>query len=245
MASECFQIYLSSKTADKYINGLSNVVFNFPIIEIDDLYHIHLGVISASIPISYYNVNNGNNLLKYNISSGENENIYIPVGNYNITTFTTILNSLLTNFTVSYSIPLNKFTFTHATSDFTISNSSTCLPLIGFTEYFHNSTARVLVSDRCINLSPVRSFTISCEYKTGNINKAAPGIQNILCSIPICSNSLGIVNYIDNNKFQSNIYTNIFNSINIQITDQDGDYIDFNGVNWFMTLQINVIRYAE
>ncbi len=245
MASECFQIYLSSKTADRYINGLSNVQFNFPVIEIDDLYHIHLGIVSASIPISYYNVNNNNNLLKYNLLLGETVNIYIPIGNYNITTFTTMLNSLLTNFTVSYSISLNKFTFTHATSDFTISNLSSCLSLIGLTEYFHTSTARVLLSDRCINLSPVRSFTISCDHKTGNINKAAPGVQNILCSIPISSNSLGIVNYIDNNKFQSNLYTNILSNINIQITDQDGDYIDFNGVNWFMTLQINVIRYAE
>ncbi len=245
MSSESFQIYLSSKTADVYINGLSNVQFNLPVIEIDDQYHIHLGVSSASIPLSFYNVNTNNNLLRYNLLLGENINVYIPIGNYNITTFTTMLNTLLTNITVVYSVSLNKYTFTHATSDFTISNASTCLSLIGFTEFFHTSSSRILISDRCINLSPVRSFTISCNSKTGNINKASPSIQNILCSIPISSNMLGIVNYTDPNNFQSNLFTSVLNNISIQITDQDGEYIDFNGVNWFMTLQLNIIRYVD
>jgi hypothetical protein len=245
MSSDSFQIYLSSKTADVYINGLSNVQFNLPIIEIDDQYHIHLGVSSASIPISYYNINNNNNLLTYNLFSMSSVSVYIPIGNYNITTFVTMLNSLLTNFTIVYVQSLNKFTFTHAASDFTISNLSTCLSLIGLTEYFHSSTSRVLHSDRCINLSPVRSFTISCNQKTGNINKALPNIQNILCSIPISANTLGIVNYDNSNNFQSNLYTNVINSICIQISDQDGNYIDFNGVNWFITLQLNIIKYVD
>jgi hypothetical protein len=245
MASESFQIYLSSKSADIYINGLSNVQFNLPTIEIDDQYHIHLGVSSASIPISYYNINNNNNLLIYNLISGAANNVYIPIGNYNVNTLLVVLNTLLPNITVIYNSSLNRFTFTHATTDFTFSNLSTCFQLIGFTSYFQTSTSRVLQSDRCINLSPVRSFYVSCDQKTGNINKANPSVFNILCSIPIDCNSLGIVNYVNTSGFQNNLYTNVLNSICINITDQDGGYIEFNGVNWALVLTVTIIKYVD
>jgi hypothetical protein len=235
MSSESFQIYLSSKYADVYKNNnLNSVEFFLPMIEIDDLYHIYISVANASIPVSYYNINSNNNILQYSLTGGPIVSIVISSGNYNVNTLLTTLNSLLTNFTVIYNSITNKFTFTHATTDFIFFGISTCLNCLGLSTQDQYSLSRVLVSNGCINLSPVRSFIISCNLQTGNINLSNSGIQNILCSIPIITNNLGVVNYSNDSKFKTNLFTNVLNSISIHIKDQDDNSIDFNSVNWFV-----------
>jgi hypothetical protein len=246
MSSESFQIYMSSQNADVYKNtNNNNVEFYLPQIEIDDIYHIYISVANASIPISYYNVNDNNNTLNYNLSTGPIVNVVIPNGNYNVNTLLTTLNSLLINMTVTYNQITNKYTFIHATNDFTFINTSSCVYLLGISITGQSSISRVLLSNNCINLSPIRSFIVGCNLKTGNINLSNPEIQNMLCSIPISSNSFGIVNYTNDNNFRSNLFTNILNSISIFITDQDGQTINFNNVNWFVTLQLDIIKYVD
>jgi hypothetical protein len=246
MAEESFQIYMSSKFADIYNTSyLNDVTFHLPQIDIDDQYHIYLSVVNASIPLSYYNVNNNNNTLNYQLSGGSAITIVLTNGNYNVNTLMTLLNSVLTNFTVSYNSITNKYNFVHATTDFTFYNTSTCFSILGLTSNDQLSIARILPSNRCINLSPLRTFMISSNLKTGNVNLSATEILNILCTIPIVSNNTGVVNYSNDNDFKCNLYTNVLGSINIKITDQDGNNIDFNGVNWFLTLQLDIIKYTE
>ena len=71
MAEESFQLFLSSKWADIYNSStLNDLTFHLPRIDIDDQYHIYLSVVNASIPLSYYNVNNNNNTLNYRLTGG-------------------------------------------------------------------------------------------------------------------------------------------------------------------------------
>ena len=149
----------------------------------------------------------------------------------------------MSNFTVIYSSLTNKFIFTHSSYDFIIRESN-CFDLLGFAPYYHYSISRILPSTNCINLSPVRSFIIGTNVKTGNINLSAPQVQNVLCAIPIITNSLSVVNYINSDNFKSNLSTNVLSSISIHITDQDGLNIDFNGVNWFITIQLDINKYV-
>jgi hypothetical protein len=244
-----FQVYLSTKSADVYKKGVSSVEFHLPVIEIDDLYHIHLSVCSASIPVSFYNINDHNNVLYYKLTADtEITEIVLTKGNYNVNTLLTLLKSVLPAFTITYNIITNKYTFSHPTSNFSFyyntTYKSTCFHQIGFKEYDQYSSARILENDRCINLSPIRNFLISCNYNTGNINKSNPYANNILCSIPLTSNINGVVNYFSDN-FKSNLYTSVMNTITITITDQDGLDIDFNGVNWTMTLQLDIMKYVD
>lgn len=248
-AESSFQIYLSTKSADVFKNGVSSVEFHLPVIEIDDLYHIHLSVCSASIPISFYNINDHNNVLYYKLTADtEITKIELTKGNYNVNTLLTLLRSVLTDFTITYNSITNKYTFSHPTSNFIFyyntTHTSTCFHQIGFKFYDQYSSSRILENDRCINLSPIRNFLVSCNYNTGNINKSNPLVNNILCSIPITANIGGVVNYV-NDGFKSNLFTSIMSTITITITDQDGQPIDFNGVNWTMTLQLDIIKYVD
>ena len=95
---ESIQIYLHSKNADKlYNNNISDAEYNLPPIEIPDGFHIYLSVNNATIPYSFYNVNNSNNILSYTLSNdllgafvnyynNDSINYYIK-GNYDYYTY--------------------------------------------------------------------------------------------------------------------------------------------------------------
>ncbi len=66
MSHESIQIHLNSKFAKTFNNqNYSDVDFETNLIQIDDRYSIHLSVINASIPYSFYNINSTNNVLFY------------------------------------------------------------------------------------------------------------------------------------------------------------------------------------
>jgi hypothetical protein len=58
---ESLQIYLNSKYANRYNASTSDVDYYFSPFSIPTQYHIHLSVVSAQIPYSFYNVNIRNN----------------------------------------------------------------------------------------------------------------------------------------------------------------------------------------
>ena len=64
MSHESIQIHLNSKFA-KTFNNLyySDVDFDTNLIQVDDKYSIHLSVLNASIPYSFYNINSTKNEL--------------------------------------------------------------------------------------------------------------------------------------------------------------------------------------
>ena len=254
--SESFQIYLHSAYADSYNNGTlnSNCTFILPTIEIDSQYHIHLSVQSASIPVSYYNINNNNNYIYYITYSGAIgtiRQIYIPIGNYTITQLVTTLNSVLPTISVTYNSQTNKMQLTTTQDSFLISYDpinivlkSTSLALFGLSNANHYSASKIINSDICCNLSPIRMYCICSNLKTGNMNLCSPLHQNVLCQIPIDVNRYGIVNYVNTNNFKSNLYTNTISNITIMIHDQDSNPIDLNGCNWSMALQLDVVKYV-
>ena len=66
---ENFQLHLSSNFADKiYSNNNADTEFYLPLIEIPSQYHLHVNVVHASIPFTFYNINSSNNVLHYETS---------------------------------------------------------------------------------------------------------------------------------------------------------------------------------
>ena len=255
--SESFQIYLNSAYANSYNNNNSTAdcTFILPTIEIDSEYHIHMSVQSASIPVSYYNVNYTNNYLYYITYSGAIgtvHQIYITKQNYTINQLVTQLNSSLTNLSVTYNSQTNKMQITTDQDSFSIYYDSinpvlksTALQLLGLSNINHFSSAKIINSDTCCNISPIRMYCICSNLKTGNLNLNAPLNQNVLCQIPVDVNRYGVVNYINTNNFKSNLYSNIIDTLTIQIRDQNSDIVELNGANWSIALQLDVIKFTE
>lgn len=240
---ETIQIFLNSKTANKYIGGYtSNCIFNLPQFILPRVKNMFVSVQSATIPYSFYNVDYFNDLLVYNVNGGADINITIPQGNYNTTTLRTYLLSVMTGFTIGYSSLNNQYTFTHSTSDFSFKNTSTCMEILGFNENVtYSSVSKIMTSINSINLFTIRNIYIqSNNLMLNNINNATPNNCTILASIPLTSGQFSVVNYSNINNIRSRV-DNIrnFTQLNINLTDQDGDILDLNGCHFSITLQID------
>lgn len=240
---ESMQIFLNSKTANKYIGGYtSNCIFNLPQFIIPRVKNMFVSVQSATIPYSFYNVDYFNDLLVYNVNGGSDINITIPQGNYNVTTLRTYLTSVMTGFTITYSSLNNSYTFTHSTYDFSFKKTSTCMEILGFDENEdYSSISKSMTSINSINLFTIRNVYIqSNNLILNNINNSTPNNCTILASIPLTTGQFSVVTFSNVNNVRSRIDSiRNFTQLNINLTDQDGDILDLNGCHFSITLQID------
>ena len=165
------QIYLNSQTADIYINGTmkSNVVFFFedPLQINKRAYEMRMSIVNAQMPISWYLINDTNNLIIIN-----SVNYYFKKGNYNIHTFITEwTNSIGPNWVLTFDSVTNKITFKY-TSNFIFSDSviNSIFPIIGLkSNTVYNSSSLSLVAPYCFNFCGLSRINIkSSTFNLGD-----------------------------------------------------------------------------
>jgi hypothetical protein len=242
---ENFQLHLSSNFADKiYSNNNADTEFYLPLIEIPSQYHLHINVVHASIPFTFYNINSSNNVLNYSIE-GTNYSFIIAQDNYNVVNLKDYLMSNLPGFIITYSPITNKYTFMQDYYGFSFLNTSTCLNILGFSQQTITSNGTSLTSTQSVNLNPIRCVCICSDLPSSNISLNSKNKNNILCSIPITTQPNSIITYLNHNNFKINTYANVLSSIRIQLMDQDGNLLNLNGTNWSMTIQFDVIDFVD
>jgi hypothetical protein len=244
---ESLQLYLNSSNADKHLdNSKSHSEWVLPMIEISDGYHIYLSVQNCVIPYSFYNINSSNNQLIYYIGTSQNI-LTIPEGNYNINQLITTIKSLmLPNFNITYNNINNKITFTY-NSSFYISSSSTISEIIGLVkETDHYSDVNfTLTSINNINMHPIKCINIVSNLMTFNINKSFVNNNSILCCIPINSQPYSLIEYHNNNNFRVNLFVNNISTIRIKLIDDNGNLLNLNGLNFSLTIQLDVEAFRD
>jgi hypothetical protein len=248
MLSVSKQISLSSKSAS--INNAplnSSCFFEIPNIfkRTDDVKLVTVGISHAEIPVSFYVVNNNNNKLVVSIS-GTNTTYTLTNGNYNATTFRTMLLSVMGN---QWQLALNNstgiFTLTNTSFSFIIRSSlSTCNKLMGFgktTDYTSQySPFSLLFPFPCNFLGTSRVNIKSMTLLTDNLDSTRGGHSQALATISNSSELFGVILYNNTNGFRNVIYNSFLNSIDISITDENDNLLDFNGIDWFITLQMDI-----
>jgi hypothetical protein len=241
------QIYLSSATADMYMNGTmkSNLVFCFqnPIRIDKNAYELRLSVVNAQIPISWYLINSTNNQIIITVS-GISTTYLFKKGNYNVNTFITEWNnSIGPNWNLSFDSITNKITFAY-TSDFTFSDSiNSIFPLIGFKlGDSYTSSSNSLISPFVINFSGITRLHMKRSiFNLSNCDSYKKGKNRTLAIIPIQSIGSGYILYHNYTQY-SNIFKNyeIF-SIDIELRDDNRNFIDFQNIDWSATLQVDIL----
>ena len=243
---ESIQIYLNSINADKYNNGLtSDCSFILPQMEIPDGYNIYISVNNASIPYSFYNINNSNNkIILFNLVSLVSSNYTIPNGNYNINQLIVYLNQNLIGYSFNYNSINNKITIT-SNNDFQLLSSSTCLSLFGFNNNItYNSSSFSLTSLNCVDLYPISVIYIDSNLLTYNLNKNNVNNQSILCCVPVYNQPYSIIQYHNYNNFRSNLFINSISHIDIKLIDEYGESIDLNGLHFNLTIQLDIVQFV-
>jgi hypothetical protein len=228
---------------------LSNVFFPFKGLLKDDVNIIrsYVTVLNAQIPVSFYVIDSTNNTMIINSSVSGNRTVTIPVGNYNSSTLisalayayaaaalselSTSINS--TNGILTISSTLNTTTYTILPSAFaTILGLGTTslsflttgvlpypLDLLGKTKLFINSA----------NLANVAYSSYGNGYST------------TIAAIPVNVPPFSLIQYSTQVEQQKNILTNrVLDGIDIQILDQNNQYINFNNIPWSITLVLSI-----
>jgi len=239
-------LYLSTKSSSgQLLNGdmKSDILYdlrNYISYEDDKtVEYITISIPSVVLVNSNYIINQYNNIL--NIDYGT---YVFPYGNYTARTFIDIFPTIVIGYSLAINPITSRFKITKTGGGgFNIYPSSIdyIMGFSGFIECdgFYEFT-------RVCNFLPNASYQI-CVANGSMYNGLVLGVDgqvsysNVLCSIPNDSKlNTQIVYQNANNEFRLNSLS--CDVLNIQIRDNGGNLVDFNGIATFMSLQINIFR---
>ena len=243
------QVYLNSSQASTYNNGSlkSNMNFNLKdVIGIDkQTLELKISIVNAQIPYSFYQINSNNN--KFSITISGTTNIYYAtLGNYNINTFITMLLGLLpAGFSITYNNSTSRLTFTYINAFSLLDGTNSLFPIIGFAKgSVYLSVGNQITASYCYNLSPLNKLNIYTDsFTLNNVDSFNKSQTNILASVPINCSPNDIILYYNLNNYRKNIHNpEQFSNLNIEIYDDFENDIDFNNLDWSLTIQIDVVK---
>lgn len=244
-------ISLNSSDALLKNNGtfLSDVIFRLPglLKKESDIRHVQYQVVDSQIPVSFYNVNYTNNVLNYQIAS-TNYSISADVGNYSFTSLATnLISKFLTNGHI-FTITINKqngiVTFSTTATNF-IFQSGSIFNILGLTGS-KNSTSFNLICDFPFNVLGITKIKIVSQlFNSYNIDSANNGLSNNLALIPVDQPSFGLIVYENKSNSKYTLRTETLDEIDLQFYDQNNNLINFNNIDWQLTILMEITRVVE
>ena len=186
---------------------------------------------------SYYTINENNNL--FILSSGS---YTLTNGNYNATSFKTMfLNLIGSSFSMSLDVSTGKYTLTKI-GGFTILPSTTCYKILGLQKSTTYISSGSLTFPYPCNFLGVNRIKIKSGcFKTNNLDSNSNGHSELLATIPVNVSQYSLINYINYTNFKNIIHNKDINMIDITITDEEDNILNFNGIDIFLTIQIDSI----
>jgi hypothetical protein len=219
----------------------SNVVFFFSNMLKSDknIYQKRISVVNAQFPVSWYLINSSNNRIYINTI------LYLfPVGDYNVSTFISTWKATFgSNWTLTYNTITKLITFTNNQAFTFRDDYNSLFPILGFitgTTYTSNSNS--LTSQCVVNFGGLLKLNIkTSSFTSNNTDSFNKGKTRTICSVPVNADQTSIVFYNNFTKYSIMFKNSYFEDINIEIQDEYKNYIDFNNVDWSITLQIDVL----
>lgn len=249
----CDMRFINLNSSNAQLNNgtyLSDVKFNFNNVLSDeaDIKYVTCGILNAQIPVSFYTINYTNYLLNFKVDSGSIIPLLVTRGNYNSNSLITELIAQLTALGYTFTITTSKITgimtFNCAGHSFTFYGTSTIFPILGFTfGTNYNSTSSSLTATYPLNLLGIKRLKFNSSALSTNVyDSYGMSISSNIASIPVNVPSFGLIDYFNQSNGFPKLKTNIVTFVDIQILDEDNNFINFNGVNWTLTIQLNIFR---
>ena len=243
-------ITLNASNATIVYNGslMSSCLFSFANLlkdELDILYR-QISIQNAQIPISYYIVNIYNNTLSYKIGTGVIQTTTFSRGNYNASTFTTEFKNQIPSMTLSFNKLTGVFTIINSSSFTIYSSGSTCFKLLGLDRTVSSYTGSSVLAPFPCNFAGISKIkVVSSALSTYSVDSTTGGNNNIMTVIPVNSGSYGIILYQNISSFKPMLRETSTNDFDISLLDDDDNLINFNGVSWSLSLQLDIIRKLQ
>lgn len=239
-------ITLNSEDAQK-LNGdyNSNLFFNIPNIvdENPDISHLEVSLDSATIPVSFYLINDDTNTLTF-IYNQTPFVLTITKGNYNGTQMITELTSKLNDLGFIVVIILNQITgileFRFEFSVEFIYNTG-LMKILGFTQ----TTSGIIFQPQIpMNLLGIQKINVcSGNLATLSSFSSSRALSNsVIQSIPIDVPSFHQITFQDKTNHQGRMKSRFLSNIDIQLLDEFGRFIEMNGIEFTLSFVIRIFR---
>ena len=240
-------ITLNSQDGEK-LNGtyLSNIHFNFSGLLKDDpsLIRSYVTVLNAQIPVSFYIIDETNNILNY-IDNSVNKTIELTEGNYNGNQMVTALN---TGFTVNGS-PVTSFLapqsgilyfFITGGISITLLSTSTAKSILGF-DVNISSTTLIKLPYQLNLLGKKKIFINSNNLRNSAFSSKSLSCVQTIATVPVDQPPYSMVNYVSVSDLEKIILSNkTLDMIDIEIVDENNNYVNFRNIDWSITLCLSV-----
>jgi hypothetical protein len=251
-------ITLNTRYAEK-INGTynSNLLFNFRgiLVPDDDIISSNICIMNAQLPVSWYIINETNAYITIDPASLPVMNIYLTFGNYNANTLITEILARIAALQPTF-IPTITISQITGRLSFTFPESTT-LVCPTTSVYGPNFSGRILGFDAGVsytgitinapypcNLLGINRLAIRSNKLTiSSYNSVTLNLGITLATIPVNVPAFSLVDYsnqTDLNKAELKI--NYIDAIDIIIVDEDNNFVNFNNIDWTMTLVLENIR---
>ena len=250
-----FLVQINSDDSER-LNGdfLSHVQFSFKqVFEKDNhIERVLVSVENAQIPCSFFGINETNDNLQYSYG-GADYSINVTHGNYSGFSLCKELIRLFTvNSTPFLSAIVNsqtgKLTLTTLSTNFIIRANSNINKVIGIGSSDLPSVTFSVTCPITINLLGITSIRISSTRLLVNgLSSKGLASTSILATVPVdnASASFGLLSYTNMTLFNPILHLTSLSNFDIQLLDQDSNYINFRNIGWSMTLKFDLIHRED
>lgn len=245
----------------------SDILFNFTDVvkRHSNTLYLTISIQSAEIPYSFYNVSENYNKIYY-AKWYENGGIFgegiainpntitIPEGNYTATTLLTEINNQFTSnigvFTISSLT--GKITLTPANDTFELriyTNDTTAQRILGMknqdTTFSYNSGSgtQFIYPANLLGIQKIKIFSkaLSCD----NITSHHLASNDMIDSVSVNASPFELISYNNTKSIESHMKATEVQQIDITLKDEYNNEIDFNGIDWSISLVITEYLYGE
>ena len=202
----------------------------------------YLNIDSFKFTNAFYIVNEYNNVFQFGLASGGYSPISINIQqkNYTISSLVSYLNANVGNgFSFTYDDALYKITISNSQEFKIFAVANNILKVIGLSNTLHESTANTLILNQVVNLSGIQMIYIeivNLSYNSYSVKNSTSQNKNAILAIPI-SSIQGDTQVYHSNQTWHKILDKSYNVLQIRITDENDNEINFNGTEWFINLQ--------
>ena len=252
MNSDILYFNIRSKECQQLSNN-ADLIVSLPFsIDLADEEWLQIEVISAEIPLSFYNISSAleNNIFSYTKNGGDGiivaVNLTVPNGNYTVDSLLSTMNGLQNDFVMSYSDVFNKFLINANVQYmiFTYQTNNYSQQIFGI---INNQTIPALTPayfGGVCNLASVHSILVRSSLNSGNSASTSQSNNDIIQKISLDVNYGGMIILNQNSVIRKNIIkSGSIRQFYLKLTEQNQKIIDLNSCNWEMSLLFTKIKH--
>ena len=203
---------------------------------------IHQILLSGELPYSFYNISSqvNNNIIRFT-ANGEPLPFTFPNKNYDVNELVKVMNDGNFPFTVSYDRFTMKLTFSNNTNFTNILNlsTSTANKVLGFAENASDITVlanQSTTSTGVVDLATVHSIFVKSNSSSNMVFSTRQGFSSTIQKVSVDVNSGGIIYLNQNDARQHTVLNSNIEFIELKLTDQNDRLIDFNAINYELSV---------